>query len=63
MAKALGGNYFAGGLPSSSVSGILQHNSQGVPQQKLGSNYGDSTAAIGPAATNNKNLGAPPVRY
>jgi len=63
VAKALGGNYFAGGLPSSSVTGTLQHNSQGVPQQKLGSNYGDSTAAIGPAATNNMNLGAPPVRY
>ncbi|RLM58131.1 NAC domain-containing protein 77-like [Panicum miliaceum] len=63
VAKALGGN-FAGGLPSSSsVTGILQHNySQGVPQQKLGNSYGDSsTAAIGPAAT--KNLGAPPVRY
>ncbi|RLM99488.1 NAC domain-containing protein 77-like [Panicum miliaceum] len=63
VAKALGGN-FAGGLPSSSsVTGILQHNySQGVPQQKLGNNYGDSsTAAIGPAAT--KNLGAPPLRY
>ena len=62
VAKALGGNYFAGGLPSSSVTGTLQHNSQGVPQQKLlGNNYGDSTAAIGPAAT--KNLGTPPVRY
>jgi hypothetical protein len=62
VAKALGGNYFAGGLPSSSVTGILQHNSQGVPQQKLGNNYCDSsTAAIGPAAT--KNLGAPSGRY
>ena len=63
VAKTLGGNYFAaGGLPSSSVTGILQHNSQGVPQQKLGNNYGDSsTAAIGPVAT--KNLGAPPGRY
>jgi hypothetical protein len=64
VAKALGGN-FAGGLPSSSsVTGILQHNySQGVPQQKLGNNYGDSStsAAIGPAAT--KNLGAPPNGY
>jgi len=63
VAKTLGGNYFAaGGLPSSSVTGILQHNSQGVPQQKLGNNYGDSsTTAIGPVAT--KNLGAPPGRY
>ncbi|KAL6653489.1 hypothetical protein ACP70R_009067 [Stipagrostis hirtigluma subsp. patula] len=61
MAKALGGVFspnFTGGLPSSSVTGILQQNSIGVPQQKLG-NFGgsyatclDAPAAIGPAAKN-----------
>ena len=63
VAKTLGGNYFAaGGLPSSSVTGILQHNSQGVPPQKLGNNYGDSsTAAIGPVATKSKFYGPSPL--
>ncbi|KAF8706413.1 hypothetical protein HU200_030679 [Digitaria exilis] len=60
LAKALGGNDFVGGLPSSSVTGILQHNSEGVPQHKFG-NVGDaSSAAIGPATDN---LGTRPVRY
>ncbi|KAF8671270.1 hypothetical protein HU200_049977 [Digitaria exilis] len=60
LAKALGGNHFAGGLPSSSVTGILQHNSEGVPQHKFG-NVGDaSSAAIGPPTDN---LGTRPVRY
>ncbi|CAN6380415.1 unnamed protein product [Urochloa humidicola] len=43
VAKALGGHYFSGGLPS--VTGILQKNSLGhMPQQKLG-NYSESSYA------------------
>ncbi|CAM0146895.1 unnamed protein product [Urochloa decumbens] len=69
VAKALGGNYFAGGLPSSSVPGILQQNSLGhMPQQKQGnyresyaSNLTSSSAATTPPAA--KNLGDGLVHY
>ncbi|CAO2140676.1 unnamed protein product [Urochloa humidicola] len=68
VAKVLGGNYFSGGLPSSSAAGIMQQNSLGsMPQQKLG-NYRESyvtdltsSAATTPPAV--KNLGDGLVHY
>ncbi|XP_062202599.1 NAC domain-containing protein 77-like [Phragmites australis] len=72
MVKALRGvisTNFAGGLPSSSVTGVLQQNLLGAPQQKL-ENYGGSytahltssaaTAIVGPATNN---LGDQLLRY
>ncbi|CAO2153451.1 unnamed protein product [Urochloa humidicola] len=69
VAKALGGNYFSGGLPSSSAAGIMQQNSSlGMPQQKQLGNYRESyatnltsSAATTPPAA--KNLGDGLVHY
>ncbi|CAN6373914.1 unnamed protein product [Urochloa humidicola] len=67
VAKALGGNYFSGGLLSSSATGILQQNSLGMPEQKLGNyresyatNLTSSASTIPPAV---KNLGDGLVHY